>query len=155
MILAIVQARMGSTRLEGKVLKESMGKPLLWYLKERLKKSRMISKIVIATSDLSQNDCIEDFCLVNGTECFRGSESDVLDRYYQCAKTYGAEQIIRISADCPLIEPAITDDVVNYYNSHPEYDLVKTGPSYPDGFDTEVFSFESLKNSLARSKNSF
>lgn len=141
----IVQARMGSSRFPGKVLKEIIGKPLLWYLVQRLRCCQSISKIVIATSISRDDDAVEDFCKINGIDCFRGSENDVLDRYYQCALKYKIENIVRITGDCPLIDPDVADRVINFYKENPGFDLVKTGPTYPEGFDTEVFSFKNLE----------
>ena len=144
-VIAIIQARMGSTRLHGKVLMCVEERPLLWYQIERLKRCKKISKIVIATSVSSQDDAIEVFCMKNKIDCFRGSENDVLDRYYQCAVTYKADIVVRTTGDCPLIDPYLTDEAVGYYLENKDFDLVKTGPSYPEGFDVEVFPFNSLE----------
>jgi spore coat polysaccharide biosynthesis protein SpsF len=145
MIGAIVQARMGSTRLPGKVMKEVLGRPLLFYLLERLKRSKLIEKMVVATTDSQVDQPIVDYVENLGIQVFRGDEEDVLDRYYQAAKKYNIDTVVRITADCPLVDPKITDEVIRYYLEHQEYDLVRTGPTYPEGFDTEVFSFESLE----------
>src|SRR4030042_4292615 len=145
MLAAIVQARITSTRLPGKVLKEVMGRPLLWYLIERLKRIKKDHKIIIATSTHTQDNIIEDFCRESSIDCFRGKHEDVLDRYYQCALAYKADIIVRITADCPLIEPNIASNVIDSYLNDPSADLVLTGPNYPEGFDTSVFPFKSLE----------
>lgn len=141
----IIQARMGSKRLPGKVLKEVLGKPLLWYLLQRLRQCKAISQIVVATSDSKDDQAIEDFCKDNQTSCFRGSEDDVLERFYQCALYYDMDPIVRITGDCPLIEPRFVDDVVNFYSENSDFDLVKTGPTYPEGFDAEIFPHKNLE----------
>ena len=143
-VVAIIQARMGSKRLPGKVLAEVHGEPLLWYLLERLKRCKKINKIVVATSTADQDTAIELFCRKTGICCFRGSEDDVLDRYYQCAVLHKVESIVRITADCPLIDPGITDSVIGFYLKNRSFDMVTTGPTYPEGLDTTVFSFASL-----------
>ena len=104
MIGAIIQARMGSTRLPGKVLKNVGEKPLLLYMIERVRKSKKLDKVIVATSILEKDNVIEDFCKENNIDYFRGSESDVLQRYYECAKSYSLDIIVRLTADCPLID---------------------------------------------------
>src|SRR4030042_3062455 len=103
-IIAIVQARMGSTRLPGKVLMDIVGKPMLWHIVNRLSYCNLINKIIVATCVSQKDDAIEDFCKRNNIVCYRGSQDDVLDRYYQAAKTYKPDAVVRITADCPLIE---------------------------------------------------
>lgn len=145
MIGVIVQARMGSTRLPGKVMKEMLGKPLLFYLIERLKYSKLIEKIIVATTNNEADQIIVDYVKSLGVEIYCGSEEDVLDRYYQAAKKYGIDIIVRITADCPLLDPKVTDEVIKYYLEYQEYDLVRSGSTYPEGFDTEVIPFKSLE----------
>src|SRR5262245_40165495 len=106
-ITAIIQARLGSTRLPGKVLKPLAGYPALWHLLNRLKYSKKLEQVVVATTTEKQDEAIEQFCLEHDVLCFRGSEDDVLDRYYQAAKLFQADPVIRITADCPLIDPVI------------------------------------------------
>ena len=148
MIIAIIQARMGSTRLPGKVLKEINGKPMLSYLLDRVKQSKKLDKVIIATSTLDKDDAIELYCKEKDIECFRGSEDDVLSRYYECAKEYNPDIVVRITADCPLQDPQIIDSVIQKFeDSKVEYCAntvpVKTN-TYPDGTDVEVFSMEAL-----------
>ena len=105
MIVAIIQARMGSTRLPGKVLKEVNGVPLLKLMVERVALSKKIDRIVVATSTLSIDEKIVEFCIKEDIDVFRGSETDVLSRYYECATKLGATVIVRLTADCPLTDP--------------------------------------------------
>jgi spore coat polysaccharide biosynthesis protein SpsF len=149
MILAIIQARMGSTRLPGKVLMEVNNKPLLSYQLDRVLKSKKLDKIVIATSTFEKDDAIEDFCFNYGIDCYRGSEDDVLSRYYECAREHNPDTLVRITADCPLADPQIIDDVIaQYENSDVEY-CANTVPietnTFPDGMDVEVFSMGALE----------
>lgn len=146
MILAIIQARMGSTRLPHKVLKTINCLPLLQYTVHRLSKSKRIDKLVVATSTNPENDQIEQFCITHNIVCFRGSEDDVLDRYYQCARKYLANTIVRITADCPLIDSNIVDDTIDYFFSNKFNLVINTWfhNSFPSGFDVEVFSMYAL-----------
>ena len=148
-IVAIIQARMGSSRLPGKVLKEVNGVPLLKYQFERVKQSLFIFETVIATTVREENDVIAEFCEQNQISCFRGSEDDVLSRYYECAREYKADIVVRLTADCPLIDPRVIDEVVKIYMEN-DYDFVaNTAPpegfTYPEGMDVEVFSFKLLE----------
>lgn len=149
MTIAIIQARMGSTRLPGKVLKEINGKPLLSYQLDRISKAKNLDKIVIATSNLSQDDDIEKFCELYGVECFRGSEDDVLSRYYDCAKFYNPSTVVRLTGDCPLSDPDIIDSVIECYKKNSVDYCVNTVPvesnTFPDGTDVEVFSMSALE----------
>jgi spore coat polysaccharide biosynthesis protein SpsF len=145
----IVQARMASTRLPGKILKQVLGKTLLEYQIERLRRVETAEKIVIATTDHGGEQPIVDFCRRLGVDCFRGPENDVLSRYYGAATKYGAEIVVRITSDCPLIDPAVVDGVIDHFKRHhSEVDYVSnTFPelTYPRGMDTEVFSYRTLE----------
>jgi spore coat polysaccharide biosynthesis protein SpsF len=155
-IFAIIQARMGSTRLPGKVLKPIMGKPMLWYLISRLKNVPGLNDIIVATSTNKKDDEIEKFCLHENINMYRGSENDVLDRFYQAATIKKAEHIIRITADCPLIDPMVVQRMIDVYlEKQYEYFSVATGAGvankdfsgrFPDGLDAEIFSYSLLKN---------
>ena len=147
-IVAIVQARMGSSRLPGKVLESIEGKPMLWHVINRLKTCALIHEIVVATT-VNQNDAvIENFCKEHEIDVFRGSEEDVLDRYYQAAKIYSADIVVRITSDCAVIDPRVTDHVISrYLENQDSYDfcsnvLIRT---YPNGLETEVVPFHILE----------
>jgi spore coat polysaccharide biosynthesis protein SpsF len=147
MITAIIQARTGSSRLPGKTMKEILGKPMLWHMINRLRKSRLIEKMVIATTTKERDKVILEFAKKHHLESYAGSENDVLDRYYQAAKRYGAETIVRASPDCPLIDPEIVDRLIGYYlENKDKVDYVCSGLRFPDGVaDSEVFSFAALE----------
>ena len=149
--VAIVQARIGSTRLKGKVLKEVCGKPLLWHLLSRLKYSKRIKKIVVAIPTLKQDDIIEKNVRKWGFDVFRGDPNDLLDRYYKAARKFKADPIVRITADCPLIDPKIVDKVIGKFSSG-KFDLVKTDETFPDGLDTAVYSFSSIEKAWKEAK---
>jgi len=144
--VAVVQARMGSARFPGKVLEDVAGHPMLWHVVHRLRKAKLVDKVVVATTDRPLDDPIVDFCQDDGLACFRGDESDVLDRFYQAAKAHHADVVIRITADCPLIDPAVVDRVVERFQQGDCDYASNTSPyTYPDGLDTEVFSFAALE----------
>ena len=144
MIAAIIQARMTSTRLPGKVLMEVMGKPLIGYLVERLQYCRHLDKIILATTLNTEDDPIVDFAVRENILFYRGSEHDVLDRYYRTAKEFNIDHIMRITSDCPLIDPTICDLVVDTYIQE-NADFVHTGPTFAEGLDCEIFSFKVLE----------
>jgi len=155
-VLCIVQARMGSTRLPGKVLKIVEGKSLLEHLIDRLKYAKRINKIVIATTVNRKDDAIVDLCKRIKIDWFRGSEEDVLDRYYQCARKYKAKIIIRVTSDCPVIDPEIIDKMIDcYFKNKDEVDYLSNVipvRTYPLGLDVEIFSFSSLKRAWKEAK---
>lgn len=147
MIGCIIQARMGSTRLPGKVLKNlDDHNSVLYYVLNQVQHSKLIDKIVVATTTLSEDDAIVSYCKKMNVEYFRGDSQDVLDRYYQCAKSFSFLNIVRITSDAPLIDPIIIDQVVEKFLSS-EYDYVcNTQPrTFPQGTETEIFSFKSLE----------
>ncbi|MFA4833307.1 MAG: glycosyltransferase family protein [Patescibacteria group bacterium] len=147
MITTIIQARISSTRLPGKVLLPLGGKTVLENVVERVRKAKLIGETVVATSNGKDDDKIVELCETRGIKYFRGSLDDVLDRYYQTAKHFQAESICRITADCPLIDPEVIDRVAKKYLEG-EYDYVSnTHPTatYPDGLDVEIFSFKALE----------
>jgi spore coat polysaccharide biosynthesis protein SpsF len=149
MIVAIVQARMGSSRLPGKILMDFCGKPSLLQLYDRLKRSAEIDKIVIATSANSINDPVRQLCKEHNIRCFSGSEDDVLERFYLAAKETGAtcgDTLIRITGDCPLIDFELVDKVIECYkHSEADYACNSILPTFPDGLDCEVFDFSSIE----------
>jgi spore coat polysaccharide biosynthesis protein SpsF (cytidylyltransferase family) len=138
---------MGSTRLPGKVLKIVDGKnPSLYFTISQLKQCKNIDKIIVATTTLKEDDIIENFAKNLGIDVFRGSVEDVLDRYFQCANYFKINTIIRITGDCPLIDSLIVDRGIEIFQSE-NYDYVtNTFPrTFPDGNETEIFSFNILK----------
>jgi spore coat polysaccharide biosynthesis protein SpsF len=143
----IVQARMGSTRLPGKVLAKINNKPMLHYLVKQLQFSNEINEIVIATTDLEEDLEIVKFAKKNNIRFFIGSDDDVLDRYYQCAKEFSFSTIVRITADNPLIDPYIVDKVIRCFKEN-TYDYVSNAISrtFPYGTEVEIFSFDTLEN---------
>jgi spore coat polysaccharide biosynthesis protein SpsF len=147
MVAIIVQARMGSTRLPGKVLKPIAGRPMLSYQVERLRRVRLADSIIVATTTNIADDAIVGFCAGEGILCVRGSESDVLSRYYDAAKAKRAKSIVRVTSDCPLIYPELVDQMIGYFTDLPEsFDYVSNmiKPSWPYGMAVEVFSIAAL-----------
>jgi glutamate-1-semialdehyde-2,1-aminomutase len=153
MILAIIQARMGSTRLPGKVLADICGKPMLWHVWNRVRAVPSVDKTVVATSVNQADDPVVDFCMRHEIEYFRGNEADVLDRFYQVAKHVGADIIVRITADCPLLDPQVVNRVVSVFLGG-DYDYVSNTLryTYPDGLDTEVLTFAALEAAWGQAK---
>jgi glutamate-1-semialdehyde aminotransferase/spore coat polysaccharide biosynthesis protein SpsF (cytidylyltransferase family)/predicted dehydrogenase len=145
-VVAIIQARMGSSRLPGKSLAEIENRPMLWHVIRRVKRATLVDRVVVATSTASADDAIEKMCQENGVPCHRGSENDVLDRYYHAARAEKAAQVVRITADCPLIDPELIDRVVRrFQRGDLDYASNAMVRSYPDGLDTEIFSFSALE----------
>lgn len=155
-IIAIVQARMGSTRLPGKVMKEACGIPLIGHLLNRLSLSTHIQDIIIATSIDSRDKELISYVTQLGYKSFAGDENDVLDRYYQAAKKFHADIIVRITGDCPLIDYKIVDKTIEHFLEH-RFDYVSNvdPPTYPDGLDTEVFTFDALEKSWKNAKEKY
>lgn len=145
-ITAIIQARCGSTRLPGKVLLDLEGKTVLEHVIERVKASKLIKDVVVATTIRKDDLRIVKLCANLGISVYCGSEDDVLDRYYQTARLFKADHIVRITSDCPMIDPMIVDDVVSLH-LHEKADFTSNtiNVTYPNGLDAEVFTFISLK----------
>ncbi len=145
-ILAILQARFTSSRLPGKVLKPIMGQPMLALQVERVLQAKKIDQLIIATSTDSSDDEIEALCLKINIPCYRGSLNDVLDRFYQAAQTYKPGSVVRVTGDCPLIDPEIIDNVIAFYlNDDYDYASNSVEPTFPDGLDIEIFRFSVLE----------
>jgi glutamate-1-semialdehyde 2,1-aminomutase/spore coat polysaccharide biosynthesis protein SpsF len=152
-VVALIQARMGSTRLPGKMLAPLLDKPLITWVIERAKKAKLVDAVVLATSQEEKNKVLINAARKSGIECFAGSENDVLDRFYQCAKKFKARNIVRITGDCPLIDPQIIDEVITLFKDNElDYACNVLPPTYPDGFDVEVFSFKSLERAWKEAK---
>ena len=152
----IVQTRTGSTRLPGKVMMKADDKLLMIdYVFNQLKHSKLHDEIVVATTNLKQDDVIFDYVTNRNILCFRGDEKNVLERHYQCAKKYAFSTIVRIPSDKPLIDPTIVDSVIEKFQSN-SYDYISNFsidvndndrfiPSYPSGTEVEIFSFTALE----------
>lgn len=152
----IVQARMNSARLPGKVLRVVLGKPLLEIQTQRLARVGGVDEIVVATSVGPADDAIEKFCREKKLICFRGSEEDVLDRFYRAAEVRKAEVVLRICADCPVIDARIVTETLDFFRKTPgKYDYVSNvlERSFPRGMDTEVFSFSALERAHDQAKD--
>jgi len=152
--VAVIQARMGSSRLPGKVLKSIVGKPMLWHIVNRVKSAVGVDEVVVATSDRDGDKPIRDFCSKEGILCFEGSEDDVLDRFYLAAKYINADPVIRITGDCPFADPEVISNLIKkFVNGLHDYVGVATGAGalyldkgrFPDGLDAECFSFSALE----------
>jgi spore coat polysaccharide biosynthesis protein SpsF len=145
-IVGVLQARTGSSRLPGKVLRPLAGKPMLERQLERLRRARAIDRLVVATSDDPQDEAIAALCGRTGTACFRGSLLDVLDRCYRAAAPYAPDHVVRLTGDCPLCDPELVDRVVA---RHLEggYDYVSNTlvPTFPDGLDVEIMRYSCLE----------
>lgn len=143
--IAIIQARMGSTRLPGKSLLPIGGKPLIWHVVERSRQAKKVDAVVLATTKDRSDDGIADFAGKNGIECFRGNTEDVLDRFYQAAKKYGAGMVVRITGDSPLVDPALIDKAVGMLVKGKLDYVSNSKPPWMDGFDVEAFTFAALE----------
>lgn len=152
-VVAIIQARMGSTRLPGKVLMDIAGHPMLWHVVKRTEAATCIDSVVVATSTGKSDDEIENFCKENKITCFRGSETDVLDRYYQAALKNQADVVFRITSDCPLVDPQVLDTIAErYFESSCDYASNTIRYTYPEGLDAELFSMAALTQAHQEAK---
>jgi len=144
---------MGSTRLPGKVLADIQGQPMLWHVVKRVRRASGIHRAMVATSASAGDDPIARFCAAREILCFRGNEDDVLDRYYRAAKCSQADVVVRITADCPLIDAAVIDRVIAaFFQAECDYATNTLRYTYPDGLDTEVFSFRALERAWLEAK---
>jgi spore coat polysaccharide biosynthesis protein SpsF len=144
---------MRSSRLPGKVLFSLHGKPMLAMQIERIKQSKMLNDIVLATGKDIADDLLSSFAQEYNVKFFRGSSHNVLDRYYGAAQQFKATTIVRITGDCPLIDPQVIDDIINaYFDSQCDYVSNTLEPTFPDGLDVEVFSMEALKYMYQRAR---
>jgi spore coat polysaccharide biosynthesis protein SpsF (cytidylyltransferase family) len=151
-ILAITQARTGSTRFPNKIMKKIKDKTLLKIHVDRIKKSKRINSVIIATTNKQNDDLIENEAFKLKVNCFRGSEDDVLDRFYQAAKNYEPDYIVRLTSDCPLIDPNLIDEIIDQtIKTNADYCSNTLIESYPDGQDVEVFTFKFLKKTWEES----
>ena len=155
-IVAIIQARMGSTRLPGKVLLDLAGEPVLARVVNRTERATRLDEIVIATTTKSMDEAIVELCNSRGWAHFRGSEEDVLERYYQAARKYHADIVVRITSDCPLVEPEIIDLVVQEILEDGLLDYVSNAlppRTFPRGLGVEAMTFKTLERAWQEDKN--
>jgi spore coat polysaccharide biosynthesis protein SpsF len=156
-VVAIIQARMGSTRLPGKVLLDLAGQPMLARVVNRSRRATILQDVVVATTTKPADEAIAELCAVHGWPCFRGSEEDVLDRYYRAAVAHQADVVVRITSDCPLIEPEVVDWVVReFLERQPEVDYACNElprRTFPRGLDTEVMRFDVLERAWREDLN--
>jgi spore coat polysaccharide biosynthesis protein SpsF len=147
-IIGIVQARLGSTRLRRKVLLPLGDKPMLWHLVRRMRAAHSLNDVVVATADNEENRPIVEICAAEGIPCYAGSEADLIDRFYQTGRRFEADALVRVTADCPLVDPGVIDSMVNWYRENQsDIDFVANNrpPTYPHGLDAEIFSMTALK----------
>jgi len=155
-VVAIIQARNGSSRLPEKVLKSLAGKPLIYHICNRLKASLYIKQIVIATTENQRDDSLYNFADQHNIKCFRGSEENVLSRYYFAAREAKAEIIVRITADDPFKDSSIIDKVIELlYKENLDFAFNNFPPSFPEGLDVEVFTLNAIKNAFDNAKDPF
>ncbi len=160
--LAVIQARMGSSRLPGKVLKLIRGKAILFHIVERLRAVKSIDDIVVAVPDDALNQVLRTFCRVHGISFWAGSESDVLDRFHGAAVRHGGDPVLRVTADCPLVDPGSVEKLIEMYRTG-QYDYVAIAAGadaeglgmgrFPDGLDTECFSFAALETAWEQARD--
>lgn len=155
-VVGILQARMSSTRLPGKVLLPILGRPMLARQLERLKRSISLHELVVATSNCRSDDPIAEVCSTEGVPCFRGSLNDVLDRFTRCAQNFGASHIVRLTGDCPLTDPGLVDELVCFYLGQDiAYASNCRPPSLPDGLDAEIFTIDALEQAWREAEDPF
>ena len=145
-ILIVTQARYGSTRLPGKILKKINNKTLLDIHLERLKKSLLANQVIVATTNELESKLIEEVAVNNDCGCYKGSLDDVLDRFYMAVKSHRPDYIVRVTSDCPLVDSNLIDELIKYITRN-DVDYISNvlNPTYPDGFDCEVFTFQALE----------
>jgi spore coat polysaccharide biosynthesis protein SpsF (cytidylyltransferase family) len=143
--LGVVQARVSSSRLPGKVLQPIVGRPMLRHEIDRVRRARSLDALVVATSVDASDDPIAALCADADVRCFRGSLNDVLDRIYQAARGDRPRVVVRLTGDCPLADPALIDGVVELFRAS-DFDLVATADTFPDGLDVEAIRYEALED---------
>lgn len=155
-IICIIQARTTSTRLPNKVLLDLKGKTILQHIIERVEKSELIDSVVIATTINETDDKIEELCKNLGVDCFRGSENDVLSRYYECAKKYNPDYVIRVTSDCPCIDYKVLNKlIIKHLDENNDYTSNSLERSFPHGLDCEIFSFKLLEEANMNAIDNF
>jgi len=155
-VVAIIQARMGSSRLPGKVMLDLAGEPMLRRDVNRVRRARMLDETLIATTTELPDDAIAEYCRANGIAVFRGSENDVLDRYCRAAREHRADAVVRITSDCPLIDPQLIDEVIDCFVRAGDLDYASNvfpHRRYPRGLDTEIVRFDVLERLRRRTSD--
>jgi spore coat polysaccharide biosynthesis protein SpsF len=153
-VVATIEARMTSTRLPGKVMMPALGKPMLAHLTSRLKAVPSIDEIVLATTTNVTDDVLVDFAKNDGIKVFRGSEEDVLARVIAAGESQGAQVLVEITGDCPLIDPELVEQTIRmYFNHNVDYASNSIIPSFPDGMETQVISMSALKDAARRTND--
>ncbi len=152
-ITVIIEARTGSSRLPNKVVAEIEGKPMIFYVIDRIKQIKSVEQIILATTQEENDKILTEIAKQNSIGSFVGDSIDVLDRGYQCALQNNADPIIRITGDCPLIDPDIVEEMLEFYLKN-NYDYVsnRINPKYPDGLDVEIYSFNTLQMAAQNAK---
>jgi spore coat polysaccharide biosynthesis protein SpsF len=155
--VAIIQGRMASSRLPGKILLDIAGKPMLAHVVERARRARTVDQVVVATTTQPEDDAVEAYCRQAGIDCSRGSLQDVLDRFYQAALAFKADTIVRLTADCPLLDPQVLDLTVNeFFRTGVDFGCNRLPPplkrTYPIGLDVEVCTFQALERAWKEAK---
>ena len=145
-ITVIIEARTGSSRLRNKVVAEIEGKPMIFYVIDRVKQIKSVEQIILATTQEKNDKILIEIAKQNSIGIFTGDSMDVLNRDYQCALQNNADPIIRITGDCPLIDPDIVEEMLEFYLKN-NYDYIsnRINPKYPDGLDVEIYSFKTLQ----------
>lgn len=156
-VMAIIQARMGSTRLPGKILADLGGKPMLCRVVERARRASTLDGVLVATTTLAADDAVEALCRQHGYDVSRGHPTDVLDRYYQAARSARVDVVVRLTADCPVIDPAVIDQVVGaFLAADPPVDFAANRlpdeRTFPIGLDTEVCTFAALERAWSEAE---
>jgi spore coat polysaccharide biosynthesis protein SpsF len=157
-IAIIIQARMGSSRFPNKILMPIAGKSIIEHMVERVTAARCAELVIVATTTNASDDLVADLCAKKKITCFRGHPTDLLDRHYIAGKSFGADAVVKIPSDCPLIDPSVIDKVLTFYKQHrSEYDYVSNlhPASYPDGNDVEVMSMTALKTAWKEAHRDF
>jgi spore coat polysaccharide biosynthesis protein SpsF len=149
--VAIIQARRGSSRFPDKVIKEIAGKPMLFHVLRRVQNAELVSRVILATTTHPSDKILANIAKVAGAEAYLGSADDVLDRYYQAAKQFNAAKIVRVTADCPVIDPSIIDSVIRKF-SKTKCDYASNASTLPEGLGVEVFTFDALKKAWTEAK---
>jgi len=152
-ITVMIQARTGSSRLPNKVLEKIENKPMIWYVINRVKQIKSVQQIALITTKETSDQALLKIAENEGIIGFAGNTNDVLDRHFQCALNFDADPIIRITGDCPLIDPFLVEEILQFYlNNNFDYVSNTINPTYPDGLDTEIFSFNTLKKLMNHAK---